>query len=44
MLKTCLDQLKRAEKLEDKKLVEFWQKRILTKYPDYKQETKSKKK
>lgn len=41
--KTCKDQLERAEKLRDEKLVEFWKQRIDLKYPSEKIEKPKKK-
>lgn len=42
-LKTCKDQLARAEKKGDAKLVEFWKARIAMKYPQAKEEKPKKK-
>jgi Tfp pilus assembly protein PilF len=42
-LKTCLNQLKIAEKKGDKDRVEFWKARITKKYPKFKEEKKAKK-
>lgn len=37
--KTCKDQLARAEKIGDEKLIKFWKQRIAFKYPQEKIDT-----